>query len=64
LSKRKPWITTAIKKSIAKRDQTYKCFIKSKDRIERKEHIFSQYKLYRNEIVKVNHYKNFFEKKI
>ena len=54
LSKSKPWITTAIKKSIAKRDQIYKRFIKSKDQSEIKEHIFRQYKVYHNEIVKLN----------
>ena len=60
LTKCKPWITSAIKKSIAKRDQIYKRFINSKDQNERKEKIFSQ--LIR--LGKRNHYKNFFEKNI
>ena len=49
----KPWITPAIKRSIARRDQLYKEYIQSKIAENEASQIFLLFKHYRNEIVKL-----------
>ena len=46
----KPWITSAIRKSIERRDKILSNFIKSKDD-EHKEELYSRFKSLRNKIV-------------
>ena len=61
----KPWITKGILTSIHKRDKLLKAYIKERDQTVKTEKHY-QYKLYRNQIVKViraskiNHYKEYF----
>ena len=61
----KPWITCGIRKSIQRRDNLYKRFIKAKD-IHIKEDYHKRYKKLRNQIVtlcresKMLHYQQFF----
>ena len=62
---RKPWISNGILASMKKRDSFLNKSIKSKSD-EQKKHFYSEYKLYRNMIVKLcrkskkDHYVNFF----
>ena len=62
----KPWITTAIRKSLQVRDKILKKFIRLKDKSSR-DLLYSKYKQYRNLIVKLirmsknNHFKNYFK---
>ena len=65
-SKLKPWITSAIKKAIAKRNKLFKSFVNCKDSDQKSEY-HTLYKFYRNRIVdlirvsKDNYYKTFFK---
>ena len=65
----KPWITKGIKKSIQKRDNILKKYIRTRNE-NRKEILYNQYKNYRNNVVKLiriskkNYHKEFFNKNI
>ena len=66
---RKPWISKGILTSVKKRDSFLNKSIKSKSD-EQKNFFYSQYKLYRNMVVKLcrkskeNHYVNFFNENV
>ena len=66
-SKRKPWITRGILKSISQRDKIFKRFVKERD-VSEKANIFRNFKTLRNRIVnliresKRLHYRHSFKK--